>query len=461
MWFSAALPRKRRVTASAPWRLMGPLAVVHVLMLASAAFGLHSIAREVDRSDALRAEEAVTAAFNFQLNRLEMVTLNNAVYTEAWKAVGGTQVNSEWALENWTVAPPDLPGHHGILLVEPDGRPIIGTRAGRPLTKSAMLNMALLVRPTLRKLPTHGEASVKGLINTGPVPLLVAAANVLPEPSDRTPEHLRGPKRRLVLIHPINANLLATMNQTIGGERLRLGSAGLAGNEAHFTADSGNPVFLNWRSRQPGQAAMMRSLWIIVPVLLIVTVLLLAAMKAGAASNHALKLAATIDQLTQLPNRASFSAELDYRISTGLPFALGIIDLDDFKTVNDQHGHLVGDDLLTTFGQILAGVSEPHDVVFRLGGDEFAFLTENREAADRMSIRLRLELSRPLMVQPDFTLRTEASIGIAIAAPGETSKDVMANADTELYADKRRRRAQETPAASQNPDHNLSVGKRA
>jgi diguanylate cyclase (GGDEF)-like protein len=449
--------------AGAPWRIMAPLAVVHALMLASAALGLHSIAREVDHSDALRAKEAVGAAYNYQLSRLEMVTVNNAVYTEAWKAVGGDRVNVAWAIENWTVAPVNLPGHHGILLVDADGQPIIGTRAGRRMSRAAMLGMAAVVRPVVHKLSRSGEASAKGLISTGSTPMLVAAANVMPEPADRTPTSVLGPKRRLVLIHPLNANLLSTMNETIGGEQLKLSSPNQSANRILLSVDAGTPVTLSWRSREPGRGAMSRSLRIVVPVLLLVTALLVLAMKAGLTSSRALKRAATTDPLTELPNRAAFSAELERRLVRGRRLALGLIDLDGFKQVNDQHGHAAGDDLLKRFGELLKQVADPSDMIARLGGDEFAFLCEDRGAADRLAIRLGLTLSHPLDVG-SCTLKVEASIGISLAEPGHSMRDVMVDADARLYIDKRRRRAERNlgtawavPAALSPPGARLSA----
>lgn len=435
-----ALNLRRSFGAGSPWRIMAPIAVAHILMLVTAALGLHALALEVDRSDAQRAQEAVTAAFNYQLSRLEMVTTNNAVYTEAWKAVGGKQVNVKWAVENWTVAPPNLPGHHGILLLEPDGRPVVGTRAGRPMSIPETWAMAALVWPAVRDMPTVGAASTRGLISTGPTPILVAGANVVPEPQDRTPESLQGPKRRLVLIHPMNAHLLATMNETIGGEQLKLSNLDQSSNQVVLPTKTGDAVTLSWRSRNPGRAAMTRLLKIIAPILLLVTIFLIYAMRAGLAFSQALKQAALIDPLTQLPNRAAFAAELDRRVLSGRPFTLGLIDLDQFKRVNDTYGHPAGDDLLRAIGEILKRLAAPADMVARLGGDEFAFICETRERADQLTLRLQVELARPLTIG-SRTLKAAASVGVAMAEPGCALRAVVTEADDDLYANKRSRRA--------------------
>lgn len=419
---------------------MAPLAVVHVLMLGSAALALHSIAREVDRSDSVRAAEAVTAAFNYQLSRLEMVTVNNAVYTEAWKAVGGPVIDVKWAVENWTVAPPDLPGHHGILLLDASGRPLLGTRAGRPLPRRVLMELASRVSPTSKRLPSRGEASVSGVIGTENMPLLVAAANVVPEPADQALASKAATSRRLVLIHPMNGKLLSTMNETIGGEQLRLGHAQDARNSVTFRSDAGPPITLSWRSRAPGRAAMIRSLWAIAPIILLINLLLFFAMRAGVDASRALRRAATTDPLTQLPNRAAFAAELDSRVASGKMVVLGLIDLDGFKDINDAHGHLAGDDVLQWFGETLRRVAAPGDAVGRLGGDEFAFLCGSEEQANSLVEKLRAELARPLNLG-SVTFKIRASVGRAVAQPGEAPRDVLARADADLYINKREQRA--------------------
>lgn len=420
--------------------MLAPFAALFALMIACAAIGLHALAHEVDRSDAVRTREAVAAAFRFQHKRLEDVTLNNAVYTEAARAVGGATVDRKWAIENWAVSPVGLPGYHGVFLLEADGRPIVGTRAGLPLAEPTLRALARLAAPVSKSLPVHGAASVRGIVRGASGPMLVAAANVVPEPGDRTPASMAGPKRRLVIVHPVAQPLLATMNETIGGEDLRLGGAPGDANAVRFAVADSAPLVLSWRSRNPGGAAMTRALQQIAPVFVAATLLLAFATQASLAATRALERLANQDQLTGLPNRAAFRAELDARLAQGTGVTLGLIDLDGFKLVNDRHGHLAGDDLLVSFARTLARVKMPGDEVGRLGGDEFAFVTPSAERAERLAARLRAELEAPLAVG-SLSLAVGASIGIASAAPGMAARDLIALADARLYRDKGGRRA--------------------
>lgn len=430
---------------------IAPIVAVYLLMLLGAALGLHGLIREVDRSDAQRATEAVSAAFNYQFSRLEMVTLNNAVYTEAWKAVGRDTVNKEWALENWTVAPPDLPGHHGILLVENDGTPVVGTQAGKPMSQDVMMRMAALASPVVEAMIRTGARSKRQLVNTGAAPIMIAAASVVPEPSYESATGSAEIKRHLVLFHPINQRLLDTMNETIGGEQLRLGEGGANENTAVLPAQRGDPISLSWRSRRPGQAAMIRSLNTNFPLLVLVTLFFLLAVNASLSSSNALMKAAKTDFLTKLPNRAAFSECLETFAASGRTFYVGLIDLDGFKQCNDKYGHLVGDEVLQHIGMLLRTLSQDIELVARLGGDEFGVIASDENAAQIFARRLQIELSKPSQIAGNMLL-IGASVGIAQGSASRTPNEVLSKADADLYKHKQARHSQ---ARSQNAETSL------
>lgn len=160
---------------------------------------------------------------------------------------------------------------------------------------------------------------------------------------------------------------------------------------------------------------------------------------------------AEIDALTGVANRAGFASHLgrvlgDTR-ATGQGVALLLIDLDDFKTVNDTLGHVAGDTLLAEFARRLTGSVRPGDLVARLGGDEFAVIapdTGDRQDALLMAHRLLRELCRPVTVG-DRSLLTSCSIGLAQAPPqGCRPDELLRDADLALYASKRAGRTRVT-----------------
>jgi len=150
---------------------------------------------------------------------------------------------------------------------------------------------------------------------------------------------------------------------------------------------------------------------------------------------------ASHDALTQLANRALFGERVDAALGAGPSDVLAVllVDLDDFKTVNDTLGHDVGDALLAAVARRIQSCVRPDDTVSRLGGDEFAVLLQKpcpREV-DSIAERILGSLTRPLLVD-GCQLLVQASIGVAIARPGDDSGTLLRNADIAMYAGKER-----------------------
>jgi len=148
---------------------------------------------------------------------------------------------------------------------------------------------------------------------------------------------------------------------------------------------------------------------------------------------------ATHDGLTGLANRTAFgdavTAELARPASPA--FAVLLIDLDDFKNVNDTLGHGAGDELLVTVAGRLRGAVRDADLVARLGGDEFAVLLRGVDADDAglMAERILAAVVQPVQVG-DHTLVVRASIGVAPATAGDDVEGLLRNADIAMYAAK-------------------------
>ena len=154
---------------------------------------------------------------------------------------------------------------------------------------------------------------------------------------------------------------------------------------------------------------------------------------------------AQLDHLTQLLNRKGFDVRLAQAVESpdeGQWVALLFIDLDDFKPVNDQHGHPAGDALLQGFGKRLAGLVRASDAVARLGGDEFAVILPGIAAAG-IALRLAATINRmaatPFALEREngLTVRISASIGVAVAAPGIDADALCRRADDALYEAKK------------------------
>jgi diguanylate cyclase (GGDEF)-like protein len=143
---------------------------------------------------------------------------------------------------------------------------------------------------------------------------------------------------------------------------------------------------------------------------------------------------ATRDGLTDLPNHRAFEDELAQATSAAGrnqdPLALALLDLDDFKLVNDRHGHLQGDALLRRVAAVLRD-GRAADRAYRIGGDEFALLMPNTDEQGAQILVKRL--SRTLG-EADASV----SIGVATVRAGHSAEELRAEADAALYEAKRR-----------------------
>jgi len=155
---------------------------------------------------------------------------------------------------------------------------------------------------------------------------------------------------------------------------------------------------------------------------------------------HKLRHQALHDPLTGMANRTLFQAKVRDALTAGCE-GVGVlfIDLDDFKTVNDSLGHVVGDELLRAVAGRVADCIRPGDLAARLGGDEFAVLVQGMDdsgAATMVASRIVDRLRQPFHVVGSEVM-VRASIGIATGDGGEfDADDILRNADEAMYTAK-------------------------
>jgi diguanylate cyclase (GGDEF)-like protein len=148
---------------------------------------------------------------------------------------------------------------------------------------------------------------------------------------------------------------------------------------------------------------------------------------------------ATHDALTELPNRVLFNKRLQAALTApgDRPVSVALIDLDDFKEVNDTLGHEIGDLLLVGVAQRLAACVRQEDTVARLGGDEFVVVLDGADpaAADLAAERMTEALRTPILAD-GHELPIRASIGIADGGTGAEASVLLRQADIAMYAAK-------------------------
>ena len=159
-------------------------------------------------------------------------------------------------------------------------------------------------------------------------------------------------------------------------------------------------------------------------------------------TNRELEHLAITDPLTGLHNPRYFHARMDEeqaeRARTGQPLSVVIIDLDHFKRVNDEYGHLVGDDVLANAARAIASVARRGETAARVGGEEFAVLlpASTAEAAYEVAERTREAIAATMTPVTDGTsVHVVASAGVASTAdlPDATANELYRAADEALY----------------------------
>ncbi|MEZ5569749.1 MAG: GGDEF domain-containing protein [Halioglobus sp.] len=162
-------------------------------------------------------------------------------------------------------------------------------------------------------------------------------------------------------------------------------------------------------------------------------------------SNRELAHLSSHDQLTRLPNRRFYDQRMDLALRRAADrqsmTALLFQDLNDFKKINDTHGHGAGDKLLLTVAQRIQSTLRETDLVARLGGDEFAAVLEDvrsTEEVTRIAHKLSQAIEQPVSVR-QLQLQFSASIGVAIfPLDGRQKAELEEKADKAMYQAKKR-----------------------
>lgn len=148
---------------------------------------------------------------------------------------------------------------------------------------------------------------------------------------------------------------------------------------------------------------------------------------------------ATTDVLTELPNRRGFDILAEQALQEAQreqsPLCAVLLDLDNFKLINDEHGHLAGDEVLQRFARQLRDKLRQSDILCRWGGEEFILLLKNtdRQAAHDLAEKLRQQCAQQRYAIAEQTLQVTASLGLSQWQPGESLHSLLGRTDRALY----------------------------
>ncbi len=286
---------------------------------------------------------------------------------------------------------------------------------------------------------------------------LVLLSGVLVQP-DRT-ARLSGPRAPIVLSGKIvgdDAVKALGARYSLNSPRLFIGpTAGrIDRNKVEITGNGRVLATLEWIADRPGHQLLAK----MIPITLLFSAALAAIVFLSLARSKRLatdleesrasaRYLAEHDQLTGLPNRLrferAFAREMSYLRRDRRSFALHVIDLDHFKSVNDSLGHQAGDELLRRVGDELGSICRSGDFLARLGGDEFILLQHecNSVEADRLAERLVAHVTGPAEISAGRAF-VGASVGTLLVDEEMSASEALRRADLALYRAKERGRGQ-------------------
>ncbi|HTP97461.1 MAG TPA: GGDEF domain-containing protein [Burkholderiales bacterium] len=149
------------------------------------------------------------------------------------------------------------------------------------------------------------------------------------------------------------------------------------------------------------------------------------------------------DQLTGMLNRRGLDEAFERALAgadrKNDPLSVALLDIDNFKQLNDVHGHQAGDEALVHLAKIIRDTVRPTDILARYGGEEFLVLLPDSTLDDSMAVmtRVQRELTRRFFLHDNKRLLVTFSAGVALRAPNESRDEVVARADKALYQAKR------------------------
>lgn len=151
----------------------------------------------------------------------------------------------------------------------------------------------------------------------------------------------------------------------------------------------------------------------------------------------------TIDLLTKVGNRQSFNEDIEPAIEAGadkkLSLVLMMVDVDNFKFLNDEYGYVAGDKVLYFIAQTIKGMIRTADNVYRYGGEEFAVVLNRCDVtqAEAMADKIRAKIDQSHLIYAGKNVNVTISVGVTIHQQGDTLETLIGRADKALYCAKK------------------------
>lgn len=388
-------------------------------------------------SSAQRIEESLAlSAINQRLSSLIKTVDDYATWDDANNKIS----DLEWANENIAIA---VLGKYQFTLtavIDSHGKVIFSSFNGERHTETLDDLMGDGLTSILEKLENSKTAS--GILIIQDQPFLTVASEIRPFSTLKNSSNDHD-KKYLIFAEPMGQEQLSSLSKIYNLPALRVTNKKPSPPYIPLKAiNDEHTFFLSWERNHLGKDMSSK----VVPILLVVFVILFFISILSLHSIRRLseiikesKKKSFLDSLTNLPNRSLLLITLDTLTSREKvrEFAVAYLDLDGFKTVNDNFGHYIGDEVLKETSQRILSIINPGDMLSRQGGDEFVLIYSGGiDKLKEFSERLIAEVKKPIK-REGFVIQIGVSIGIALYPNHAlTATELLKKADIALYQSK-------------------------
>lgn len=391
--------------------------------------------RQTSAVDEERTAGNIRAVLELRTQQMANLANDNSNWDDAAKAVYSANIEYDFFDRAWGSAAEDASNYDTIYVLNPDDEIIY--RAGKGPTDPTV-GFGPSFRILLGQL--NGSKPVSGMLADASGVYIAGASEITPTSDNFLPQvPTKGPAR-IVLAKRIDRKMLDEVGKLTSSSRLHL--AAIDGeNEIALTDVSGGvAAYLAWAPLQSGGVIITRAIPAILPMAVILFFIVFVVMCSSFQNMRRLQLTAMSDALTGLPNRRKLLEAMNKSSGAQASIAVGIVDLDGFKGVNDYYGHGVGDSLIREVARQLNAAVNSIGIVARLGGDEFAIMIQGDGAQDKIE-RIAADflggISKSVVVD-ERNLNVGASIGLTCSASSQTDPtELLRQADLAMYAAKR------------------------
>ncbi len=428
----------------------GVLVIVATVVLLNVSLG--AVARQTNRIDDRRAAEELRGGVQLSRDHMDNMTEVNAVWDDAVTHAYVSNLDRKWLYAGWGALAKQGGDYDGIYLLDDNGRILWGVSDLKEMPAQALSAFspgaqALFGRAYTTLTP--GSAPAGDIVMTAHGLTIVSMGLI--QPSSDAVKMPKGPRRYLMLTRAVDTGLLASYEKAYELDDIELlKNAAHPGSQAIALTDGDGATlgYLSWQPRDTGVEAA-RAAWPMVAGALVVIGLavagamavVIAGVRALSSGRHKAQTASLTDTLTGLPNRRAVVGRLTRAGDRDV--ILAVIDLDDFKLINESYGTAAGDAALQAFAGRLSGMAINGVVAARLGGDQFALMAEGglAEQCVRYVLDRLREVSAEALEFGSHQMMIRASAGLAVRGDAKIEPEALiAQADAALEQAKVRAR---------------------